>query len=68
MGILIRQELFKLYKKKSTFILFGAVTLIMILIAITANSTSDFFDAENMFTSAFGAYCVMQNKSTEVCN
>jgi len=56
MSKLVRQELFKLYKKKSTFILFGAVTLIMILISVVSKTNPDIFEPESVFTSAYAAY------------
>lgn len=56
MNTLVRQELFKLFKKKSTFILFGAVTLIMILIAFVSKAKPDILEPETMFTSAYAAY------------
>ncbi|MUV38755.1 hypothetical protein JNUCC1_02626 [Lentibacillus sp. JNUCC-1] len=56
MGTLVRQELFKLYKKKSTFILFGAVTIIMIFISVVSKTKPDIFEPKSMFTSAYAAY------------
>src|SRR5699024_6486247 len=53
---LVRKELFKLYKKKSTFILFGIIVLIMILIGFSSKSNSDIFDPEQVFTSAYSAF------------
>lgn len=56
MSTLIRQELFKIYKKKSTFILFGVVTLLMILMSVFSNNKPDIFDPENTFISAYSAF------------
>ncbi len=56
MSTLIRQELFKIYKKKSTFILFGVVTLIMILMSVVSNIKPDIIDPEDTFISAYSAF------------
>jgi len=53
---LVRQELFKLYKKKSTLILFGIIVLIMILIGFSSKSNSDIFEPEQVFTTAYSAF------------
>lgn len=56
MSVLIRQELFKLYKKKSTFILFAFIALIMILISILIKVEPEIFDPYEIFASAYAAF------------
>lgn len=56
MSVLVRQELYKLVKKKSTFILFGAITLIMILMSVVTKMEPDIFGPENTFATAYAAF------------
>lgn len=56
MVTLVKQELYKIYKKKSTFILFGVLILIMILVAIMANKQPDILEPTQMFTTAYNAF------------
>lgn len=56
MNTLIRQELFKLSKKRSTYLLFGLITLIMIFISVITKAEPGIFEPEKMFTSAYAVF------------
>ncbi len=49
MGTLIKQECFKLFKKKSTFIIPIVIIAIMLILAIVSSQYSSIFSPEENF-------------------
>ncbi|NDR17380.1 ABC transporter permease subunit [Staphylococcus aureus] len=56
MSTLIKQECFKLYKKKSTFIIPIIIMLLMVVQAIISKNYEDVFSPESSIESAFGGF------------
>ena len=56
MGTLIKQECFKLYKKKSTFIIPIIVILLMVVQAIISKNYDDVFSPQSSIESAFSGF------------
>ncbi|MBJ6299879.1 ABC transporter permease, partial [Staphylococcus aureus] len=56
MGTLIKQECFKLYKKKSTFIIPIIIILLMVAQAIIAKNFEDVFGPKVSIQSAFSGF------------
>ena len=53
MGTLVKQECFKLFKKKSTYILPIIIIIIMLALAILGNQYSDVFNLKESFKGGF---------------
>ncbi|PTI59913.1 hypothetical protein BU090_09235 [Staphylococcus warneri] len=56
MGTLIKQECFKLYKKKSTFIIPIIIMLLMVVQAIISKNYDDVFSPQTSIKSAFSGF------------
>ncbi|ARJ50977.1 ABC transporter permease [Staphylococcus lutrae] len=56
MGILIKQELFKMYKKKSSIIFPIIIGLLMVLFAFLSKQFPDIFEEKLQFKSAFSGF------------
>lgn len=56
MGTLVRQELYKIYKKKSTLILFGILIMIMIFVAFMSSKQPDILVPADMFIAGYSAF------------
>ncbi|HCG2309877.1 TPA: ABC transporter permease [Staphylococcus aureus] len=56
MGTLIKQECFKLYKKKSTFIIPIIILLLMLAQAIISQKYDDIFSPQSSIASAFSGF------------
>ena len=56
MGTLIKQECFKLFKKKSTFIIPIIIMLLMVVQAIISKNYDDVFSPQSSIESAFSGF------------
>ena len=56
MGTLVKQECFKLFKKKSTYILPVIIIVIMLALAILGNHYSDVFNLKESFKGGFSSF------------
>lgn len=56
MSTLLKQEFFKLYKKKSTFIIPIIIIFLMIAQAIVSKNSPDIFPSKTSIQSAFSGY------------
>ena len=56
MGTLVKQECFKLFKKKSTYILPIIIIIIMLALAILGNHYSDVFNLKESFKGGFSSF------------
>lgn len=56
MGTLIKQECFKLFKKKSTFIIPIIIMLLMVVQAIISKNYDDIFSPQSSIESAFSGF------------
>lgn len=56
MGTLIKQECFKLFKKKSTFIIPIVIIAIMLILAIVSSQYSSIFSPEENFKNGYSSF------------